>query len=1144
MASNGMVVIDLTLDEDIDQISIQNTHHSTLRAPDDILKPAVLLKQEQQLRNSRLRPPLLNTQKPSASRVHQPERRLVTSPNGFREPLAKRQRTNPPVETPNTAALEKQTHSYLNEQFYSYLRQKLMPKISEIIQQLKASCNNEHERKLHYTVFDKLVKSCEQEWKRCLGQLSQAFESELHAYARKLVLQLKDDPKQLMLPPARRQLRPVIISTEQSSPASDIGTDTGAGTGTGTGIGEAAPIQHGRAVSEDEEEVDDIQAVVSHEESTEDTKQTESSKLTNNEPLVPRSRLPEKASPVSPQRLRARAIAKQWQSGKAVQEEVHSANTNGWFRLSTRPYLPWYKRRHILGRDHQLQLEDSELQQPSIIHVDFSKSEVDYLQYVARELFGSKIQVRRNNVDDLRHLLKKAKKMNSRQDILKAHENNYHSFKAPPAALLTRSTEDLDSYMTDLHNRKLRPGVPQVFTAWREEVEQNSTVPVSRASSLLLAREIAGNRAFGSLRYYDNFATTFRTSHEDCLEPRIEWTNCAGDIMTLTWISDTGFVCGTTTHSDSHNQQYNKPGNLLLGSAKGTLQALPHHRIPRPIVANGENALDSMVESQDPWLFTSVVDSDYDPVQKRAYTASFDNRVLVWKIEEDNTMKALDAWEHSGRVNFVLASKHPSGLVATAADVHTDAVRVYHRSGHYDTYSCTKIHDQEYVPSEKWAYCPAAIRWGSAPDTYHLLLIGYSPRSLSGDERDVPEDKWHTGELCLWDTLKKVQIKVNSVATQNVFEVVWHPSKNSFAVATSKATSLERADNNVKTQIRIFELNEDKQYGAIKTLDCPAIDINELILRPNSLVYSYVAAGCTDGNVYIWDTAGSDLPMCVLQHGEPVEEFLGEKEEEDVGVKFVAWGTTADRLYTGSSDGVVKVWNIRHGKSVHLRDLIEVPGPITAGAFSPDHTKLVIGDGSGRVYLLSVDDAEEDKPSANSSGVVKMQVQGKQKAIRRPRLFMPHPEVPPLDGYSKSSLGVGQEKARGFLHRGEIILHPHQCIGAIQGPNYANTQMFRSEAHLYGEGGQPLLAQFERYQQENTRFPSSRGISRLQDFTEVGPRSNGMIGAQDRRAQRQGKEFDDDTRAALEAERAEIDSDYDFEYESSYDDASGEDEMV
>jgi WD40 repeat protein len=854
------------------------------------------------------------------------------------------------------------------------------------------------------------------------------------------------------------------------------------------------------------------------------------------------------ASPVSPLRLRARVKAKQWQSGRVVDDENGTGSGprvsgNKWFRLSSRPYLPWSQREGVLEPVHMLHLEDSELREPSTIHVDFSEDEVRFVQTVARRFWGSKThQGERSNLDDLRHLVKRAKKHRFYQQLLDAHSDGYSSFDDPPPALLSRSITDLNNFADDICRRNLRPSPHQTFTISRDDLS-NRVTRINRAPSLLFAREIVGNRAFSATRRYANFTTTFKSNYEDALEPQTEWTNCAGDIMTLSWVSDTQFICGTTTHSDSHNQQYNKPGNLLLGSSsQKTLRAFPDHRIPRPVVSHGDNALDAMVESQDPWLFSSVVDSDFDPVRKLAFTASFDRTVKIWRVED--TMESIGTWEHGGRVNFVLASKHPHGLVATAADVATGAVRVYHTAAihlnqKFDSYSCTRIDEEDYIPSEKWAYCPAAIRWALAPDLQHFLLVGYSPRSMTGDDHDIPQDKLSTGELCLWDTLQRQQIKINSLATQNVFEVAWHPSRNAFAVATSQAMSIERNDHNIHTQIRIFEPSRDTgQYTAIKTLDCTAIDINELVIRPNSLAYSYVAAGCTDGNVYIWDTAGSDLPMCTLRHGEPVEELLGEKELEDVGVKFVSWGTTVDRLYTGSSDGVVKVWNIRNRKAKHLRDLIEVSGPITAGAFSPDYTKLTVGDGSGRVYLLSLEDDEDEEETQaakkTSSDLFRMQLEGKQRAIRRPRPFIPHPEVPPPDGLAGPDPSLGRQRAGEYLQRGEIVLNPHPCIGAVQGPRYAETRLYRAEAHMDDDIGKPLLAGFESQQQENTRFTDHERPRRIRPIKGYESETASRLLHQNTWAEiDHGRNLDDRTRAQLEAEGVECDSDYDFDYESS-----------
>ncbi|KAK7977599.1 hypothetical protein PG996_003653 [Apiospora saccharicola] len=960
------------------------------------------------------------------------------------------------------------------------LETQVFPHIERALAQLRAYDYTDYERKkLDQAIFEQIVRkdpAFERNFSLHRGRLSPYFEDRVRVTAERLV---QDDIEKRasalsIVPQANGNFTPAVLpSIEKEEPSeNDRSFDASAEAGA-------------------HEYYDNYNEEYNHE-------GLKTSPDIYNEPSVPSSKV--KKEPITPQRARARIKAKEWQSGKAVNVEPlkklgDPKKHNTWFGLRKRPYLLLAEREVLLGYNgKRASLPSPGLpDQPLVVHVDFTQPEVEYVQKVARSLFGSLTATSRDASEDLRHLLKKARKYRQLNQLFEAHEASYMSFapERPPAVLMTRSTDDLRNFVNDLYFRKVNASsqamsIRRDDTGACEDVRRTSVVP-----SLLYAREIAGKRPFGSgaMRRYENLRTAFAANREDSFEPRVEWTNCAGDIMTFSWISGRGrFICGTTTHSDSHNQQYNKPGNLLLGSPKGTLRAFADHRIPRPVVSTGDNSLESMVESQDSWLYTSVVSSDYDRHNDLAFTSSFDKTVKVWKVKDD-IMKAVDTWEHDGRVNFVLASKYKGrtdipgdgnravSMVATGADVVKDAVRVYKLCVHsvtgeilyrYDPYTCTKVHDEDYVPSDKWAYFPAAIRWGLAPEVQHLLLIGYSPRSLTDHEEDIPEDKQNSGELCLWDTLNNRQVNVNSAATQNVFEVAWHPTRNYFAAATTKGTGIERIEGDVKTQIRIFKENSDKQWSAIKVLDCRAMDINELAFRPNSAEYSYIAAGCTDGNVYIWDTALTDRPICVLAHGEPVEELFGDREREDVGVKFVEWASSTDRLYTGSSDGVVKVWDIRRGKAILVRDLIECAGPITSGAFSPDKTQLAVGDGSGRVYLLSLDEGEREevKPIATATtGLWSVRMDGQQKTIRRPRPFIPHPEVPPPPS-AASSHAEAKVQRNEYIEQQVLHVHPDPTIGVVQGPNYAACGLYRAEAHVDGDPSQPLLEDVERQQQE------------------------------------------------------------------------------
>jgi WD40 repeat protein len=808
-------------------------------------------------------------------------------------------------------------------------------------------------------------------------------------------------------------------------------------------------------------------------------------------------------------------------------------------------------------------LNKRQLHSPFIYHVDFTPGEVEEIRRQAREFIGahpSKKDARR----DLARLLRKKPEILT--NVPKQLAN----------ALPRRSVDAITAYLIDVAKRQ-NSSEPLLLTLQRDDLDkQSELVHSSRIPSLLFARELVGNRAFGSILRNENLNNEFKKAREDGLELQEEWTNCAGDISTITWVSDTTFLCGTTTHSDAHNQQYNKPGNLLLGSAEwGTLKAYPFHRITRPIVDKGQNASDEMRESQDPWLYSSVVSSDYDSNHKRAFTSSFDRTIKVWALDEtgDNSMwhpshqgeslKHLGTWEHSGNVNFVVASKHHSGMVATAADVPSKAVRVYQvnpdniSNSLYQSYSTSRAGEYEGLDQPiKWAYFPATIRWGLAETVSHLLLVGYSPRSVTGSDGDIPEDKVDSGELSLLDCITGKNLKISAAYSQNVFEVAWHPSQPSFIAATS-ACGLTVEDG-AKTQIRVFhpgkfqsENGEEVDgYLAFICLDCAAADINELTIMPNSILFAYITAAGTDGKVYVWDSARGDKPIHVLRHGEPLEEIYGDRETEDTGVKFTAWGSSPDRFYTGGSDGVVKLWNIRSLSKPLMRDLVEVSGPVSFGAFSSDYSKLAIGDASGRLYLLSLnaDDKYREPTSRHTQTWVHQQTRFDQlrlpngrKPKRIPKTFAPHasPPAPIEDGLVRFEEDLGSVLGRRFLERGYLLRHPNPTIGVVQGPTYGDTGLFRGELHLDGDPSQPLLPAIALQQQIN----KISHINRI--MPPPRPVSSVLFDSIHRRNVARDLDIStlpSETRRALELARVDLQDtvDYELDYE---DDDMGDDEM-
>lgn len=775
--------------------------------------------------------------------------------------------------------------------------------------------------------------------------------------------------------------------------------------------------------------------------------------------------------------------------GVPVEEADADRPLNRWFKLrDERPYLPPSERKAIaagLCSNKAASLARGTLQEPYTYHVDFSDEEIEYVRQQARAF----VTLPRPPKDPVRELAKVLRRM---PEIVRLLPKEIE-LKGPVSG---RDERDLYWFLADVNQRSVASR-PRIYTLRRDTFDSaRPTAHASRTFSLLFKRELEGRSLFGRRGNIGTIKDELNRVREDGMELRQEWTDCAGDIITISWVSDTNFICGTTEHSDSHNQQYNKPGNLLLCStAAGTLRAFPDHRIPRPNVANGENSTEEMRQSQDPWLYASVVSSDYDRHYDLGYTSSFDHTVKVWKVDESGgSMTALGTWQHGAKVNFVVVCTTNPQFVATAADTQSHAVRVYQvnpadvSSSRYRVFG-GRIGGPEGQPGESdgWAYYPATIQFGKSRESAHHLLVGYSPRADSADDNDIPEDKRNTGVMRMFNFMTGNEVSLGIPMAQNVFEVMWHPTQPIFIVATS--VGMNKAEHNVRTQVRVFALSDRagsaisalrpennaatmsasaEFYGFIQILDCYSLDINELTIKPNSPECFYVTAAATDGKVYVWDTAQGNRPVHILYHGEPVEEYRGDRAREDVGVKFTAWGSTVDRLYTGGSDGVVKIWNVRH-KDPLVRDLLEVPGPVSAGAFSPDFTKLAIGDASGRVYLLSVSKGD-DKPGSfiklpSSDG-------GPPRTIRRPTPYIPHPEPPPPNGAQTpdhSSLGV--LRAQRYLAEGQLVKHPNPVLGVFQGPNYASLNLYCREAHEDDDPTAPLVGFLQRNQQESS-YPS------------------------------------------------------------------------
>ena len=162
------------------------------------------------------------------------------------------------------------------------------------------------------------------------------------------------------------------------------------------------------------------------------------------------------------------------------------------------------------------------------------------------------------------------------------------------------------------------------------------------------------------------------------------------------------------------------------------------------------------------------------------------------------------------------------------------------------------------------------------------------------------------------------------------------------------------------------------------------------------------------------------------------------REMVDTGVRFAQWGSTTDRFYTGSSDGVVKVWNIKRSQEdVWVQDLIQLESGVMCGAFSADHSKLLLGDTAGQLKIL----ATQLNGQEVDEGITTLDYEGVTEG--------------PTDPVQPTKTDQYYEASLGMLERGEMIFDSSKGIRqAIRGPNYN------------GPWAQDVLADASRRQQE------------------------------------------------------------------------------
>jgi WD40 repeat protein len=431
----------------------------------------------------------------------------------------------------------------------------------------------------------------------------------------------------------------------------------------------------------------------------------------------------------------------------------------------------------------------------------------------------------------------------------------------------------------------------------------------------------------------------------DALGPRRYFHGASRDVTCVAWAADGNkFAAGAIAIDDERSMQYNRPNNLLLGNvAKNSLHELPEHHVARPIVNDSRNvnSLHAMQETQDTRLFKTVAAVGFSEDSRALYSAGADGVVRMCDASSRQCISSLKQ-----DAELALLTSNSRGLLAAGSHRSDDSSISVIRS-HDDRLEClhqfgpTRADVQSSLP-----IFPSALKWGAGIHG-HLLLAGFASDSYE-------DDRLAAGEVFLWDST--ADHKIELPAARNVFDVAWNPIPS--YKASLFAVACARSGKQLRSSIECFAPNQGRASRVLQW-DCPAFDINDLVYCPHD--DNLIAAGATDGKVYIWDkrVVGRDAkPLHTLSHGHTKNVLDHDRDVEmaDTGVRFLSWSATGNRLYSGSSDGTVKVWNpYRTTEDALVKDVATFNSAVMSGAFSPDYRDLLIGEDAGQLNLLGID---------------------------------------------------------------------------------------------------------------------------------------------------------------------------------------------
>ncbi|KAL8944913.1 MAG: hypothetical protein Q9216_000074 [Gyalolechia sp. 2 TL-2023] len=685
-------------------------------------------------------------------------------------------------------------------------------------------------------------------------------------------------------------------------------------------------------------------------------------------------------------------------------------------------------------------------------HYDFVREEYLSLLYALDSFDQAPYQIYDADTPDLRRQLKTRMGQPS-EERMTAIIKTAHSM--PRTKLAHRKKKNIRALLVDLTKDEIPLSAQPRLAVPIFEVKDNVLDPKHTTASLLR------NREFGyesSARRID-IQNALHQRVAETMRPWRSWKGASSDVVTVAWAPDSlGYAAGAAAQSDDNDLQYNRPHNLLVGDLDmNTISELPDHRIARPrpeTVKSGPNSTYAVYQACDPMVYKTVSSVHFSRWGGALYTASHDKTVKIWDTSS-GVPTCSATLVHEAEVTSLELSNHYPGYFATASKCIDGPIRVYQptQQGSQHGYINTEFSSSRALKHRSHVLYPECIRWGLTPGTKHFLLAGFQQWA----EHDYSAAR--QGQVCLWDINTGANITVRPHASA-IFSVAWHPQESIFITGGAPGGGPLSFPRRTKSVVRSYDTRNTSNYT--HEFECPALDMQDVTFHPTGP--NYVTAGCTNGTTYVWDYRWPDGIMHELHHGKPLQELnaneedlpeMEHREKFDAGVMLSIWGKGASLFYTGSSDGVIKAWDIlRAPEDVWVRDVAHLPAGVQSGALSPDGLNLLVGDAVGGVHVLSAApfgfshtgrDDNADSRDYNPD----------------PITFV-HADENEDESEVDNPGTEGIELAKQLMESGQMVLHP--LFGAGKGPEYQGPLAESARWNNIVTGFRELLPQINRQQ--------------------------------------------------------------------------------